>query len=202
MDDSAVATQSLAGGTMLIAEATVETERSRRYLVQLCRHVSLVAKTHPQMQAHVDWSDDRGMISFGSGRCTLRADPGVLTLHAEAADEESLHQLEQRVADRLEQVGRRDRLTVTWTPPQSARSSCRDSRQARMTTGENTHMTDPPRRPEISDDDSGLRYDRESSAGIPRWVKLVGIIVAVLALLVVLVLLVGGGGHGPSRHSL
>ena len=105
---------------MLIAEASVTTERSSRYLVQLCRHVNLVAQAHPQMQAHVEWSDDRGVISFGWGRCTLRADPGVLTLRAEAPDEESLHQLEQRVADRLEQVGRRDRLTVTWISPQGA----------------------------------------------------------------------------------
>jgi hypothetical protein len=105
---------------MLIAEAQVETERSSRYLVQLCQHIDKVGRAHPQMQAHVEWSDDRGVISFDSGRCTLRALPGVLTLRAEAPDQERLHQLEQRVADRLEQVGRRDRLTVTWTPPQSA----------------------------------------------------------------------------------
>ena len=104
---------------MLIAEARVETERSSRYLVQLCRHVSHAAQANPQMQAHVEWSDDRGMISFDWGRCTLRADPGVLTLRAEALNEENLRRIQQRVADRLEQVGRRDQLTVTWTPPQS-----------------------------------------------------------------------------------
>jgi hypothetical protein len=43
-------------------------------------------------------------------------------------------------------------------------------------------------------------YDRESAGGIPRWVKVVGIIVAVLALLVAVMLLVGGGDHGPRRH--
>jgi hypothetical protein len=100
---------------MLIAEARVATERSGRYLVQLCRHLNLVAPTHPQMPARVEWSDDRGLISFGWGRCTLRADPGVLTLRAQAPDEESMHQLERRLADRLEQIGRRDHLTVTWT---------------------------------------------------------------------------------------
>lgn len=105
---------------MLIAEARVATERSGRYLVQLCRHIDLVAQRHPQMRAHVEWSDDRGVISFGRGRCTLRADSGVLILRAEAPDDESLHQLEQRVAGRLEQIGRRDRQTVTWTPPQDA----------------------------------------------------------------------------------
>jgi hypothetical protein len=105
---------------MLIAEAHVETERSSRYLVQLCQHLNKVGRAHPQMQAHVEWSDDRGVISFDWGRCTLRALPDLLTLRAEAPDEESLHRLEQRVADRLEQVGRRDHLTVTWTAPQSA----------------------------------------------------------------------------------
>ena len=105
---------------MLIAEASVATERPSRYLVQLCRHVNLVAQRNPQMGAHVEWSDDRGVISFGWGRCTLRALPGVLGLRAEAPDEEGLHRLEQRVAEKLEQVGARDRLTVTWTPPQGA----------------------------------------------------------------------------------
>jgi hypothetical protein len=105
---------------VLIAEARVVTERSGRYLVQLCQHLNKVAQRNPQVQAHVEWSDDRGQISFGWGRCTLRAGPGVLTLRAEAADEEHLHRLEQRIADRLEQVGRRDRLTVTWTPPRGA----------------------------------------------------------------------------------
>lgn len=44
-----------------------------------------------------------------------------------------------------------------------------------------------------------MRYDDESSTGVPRWVKVAGIILAVVALLVVVVLLVGGG-HGPRRH--
>ena len=61
-------------------------------------------------------------------------------------------------------------------------------------------MTDPHRHPDTSDD-SGTQYDGDSGTGIPRWVKVVGIVVAVLAVLVVIVLLVGGGGgHGPSRH--
>jgi hypothetical protein len=103
---------------MLIAEARVETERSSRYLAQLCRHIDKAAKASPQMEAHVEWSEDYGTINFGWGRCTLRADSRVLTLRAEAPDGESLRRLQDRVADRLERFGRRDRLTVTWTPPQ------------------------------------------------------------------------------------
>ena len=42
--------------------------------------------------------------------------------------------------------------------------------------------------------------DRERD-GIPRWVKVIGIIVAVVVLLVVIVQLTGlDAGHGPSRH--
>jgi hypothetical protein len=100
---------------MLIAEAHVETERSSRYLVQLCQHVDKAGRAHPQMRAQVEWSDDRGVIRFHGGRCTLRALPGVLTLRAEAPDEDALRRVEQRVADRLQQIGRRDHLTVTWT---------------------------------------------------------------------------------------
>jgi hypothetical protein len=57
---------------MLIAEARVETDRFSRYLVQLCRHFN--DEAHPEEQVHVEWSDDRGVASFGWGRCTLRAE--------------------------------------------------------------------------------------------------------------------------------
>jgi hypothetical protein len=66
-------------------------------------------------------------------------------------------------------------------------------------------MTDRPPTPD-PDDDPGMVYDRESPPGMPRWVKVAGIILAVVALLVVVMLLVGGGGggggggHGPQRH--
>lgn len=43
-------------------------------------------------------------------------------------------------------------------------------------------------------------YDRDRG-GIPRWVKVTGIVVAVLALLIVVAKLTGlDAGHGPSRH--
>jgi hypothetical protein len=61
-------------------------------------------------------------------------------------------------------------------------------------------MTERPPAPN-PDDDPGMVYDRESPPGMPRWVKVAGIIMAVVALLVVVMLLVGGGGgHGPQRH--
>lgn len=119
---------------MLIAEARGATERSSRYRVQLCRHLNLAAQAQSRMRSHVEWSDDRGLINFGWGGCMLCADPGVLTLRAQAADRESLHELERRLADRLEQNGRRDHLTVTWTAVPADAHSRRRQRTARGQT--------------------------------------------------------------------
>jgi hypothetical protein len=105
---------------MLIAEARVDTERAGRYLVQLCQHVDKMGRARPQLQAHAEWSDGRGLISLGWGRCMLWALPGVLTLRAEAADEDALRRVAYPIGARLVGIGRRDHLTVTWTPPRSA----------------------------------------------------------------------------------
>lgn len=37
--------------------------------------------------------------------------------------------------------------------------------------------------------------------GMPRWVKVSGIVVGVLLVLVVAMVVLGGGEHGPGRHS-
>jgi hypothetical protein len=61
-------------------------------------------------------------------------------------------------------------------------------------------MAEPPRDPNTGED-AGVAADHGSPPGMPRWVKVSGIIVAVLVLLVVIVMLISGGGHGPRRHA-
>jgi hypothetical protein len=56
-------------------------------------------------------------------------------------------------------------------------------------------MADPPRYPN-TDNDTGVGPERGSATGTPRWVKVLGIIVAVLILL--FVILIFAGGHDPS----
>ncbi len=56
-------------------------------------------------------------------------------------------------------------------------------------------MADPPIH-------SDSRKDTADDTGMPRWVKILGIIALVVILrLVVLMLVGGGGGHGPGRHT-
>jgi ABC-type transporter Mla subunit MlaD len=46
-----------------------------------------------------------------------------------------------------------------------------------------------------------LRPDRESTTGVPRWVKVIGIIALIVVLLVVVIMLTGGGLVGPGGHT-
>jgi hypothetical protein len=49
--------------------------------------------------------------------------------------------------------------------------------------------------------DTGTRPEVESKTSLPRWLYLVGIVVAILILMLVALHLAGGlGKHGPARH--
>jgi hypothetical protein len=55
----------------------------------------------------------------------------------------------------------------------------------------------PPKPPRTGDDDAA--YGDRETKGLPRWVKLTAIVLALIALIVLAVLLVGGG-HTPRPH--
>jgi hypothetical protein len=108
------------------AEARVETERSSRYLVQLCQHAAAMDGPHghrlathrgdgPLPHVRAEWSDARGVIHFDPwGRCTVEATSATLTLRIEAAGDDGLRQIRDVITADLERFGRRDHLAVTW----------------------------------------------------------------------------------------
>lgn len=117
---------------MLTAEATVETENPRRYLIQLCRHASKMGghlRHRPRSQdgaaeppeiRHAEWSQTDGIITLSWGQWTMHAASGSLTLRAAADSAENLRRIQDLVTARLEKVGRRDHLTVTWQPSEAS----------------------------------------------------------------------------------
>jgi hypothetical protein len=110
---------------MLTSEAHVETDRPDRYLVQLCRHFNGgEAHVRREGQAHVEWSDTHGTVNFGWGQCTMQATPEMLTLRAEAADEQTLQRAQRLVTGHLDRFGGRDQLKVNWqrSPPPTGQS--------------------------------------------------------------------------------
>lgn len=113
---------------MPAAEAQIQTRDPARYLIRLCQHAGKMRghlgqqpRRHtgdggPPEVRHAEWSDTDGVLVLSLGRCTLHAADGILTIHAQAASEDSLAQMQQMVTRRLEGFGRRERLTVTWQP--------------------------------------------------------------------------------------
>src|SRR3712207_2867213 len=69
-------------------------------------------------------------------------------------------------------------------------------RPIRVTTRK-TRMGDPS-----ADRNTDVEPDGESRAGMPRWVKVFGVIALLVVVLFVILLLTGGPGrHGPGRHT-
>lgn len=64
-------------------------------------------------------------------------------------------------------------------------------------------MTDPSAYPDNDDmDEAQTAPEPASVRGLPRWVKVSGLIAAVLVVVFVAAQLLGvGGDHGPGRHS-
>ena len=42
--------------------------------------------------------------------------------------------------------------------------------------------------------------DSESPPGVPRWVKILGIVTTIVILLAIVAMILVGGEHGPGRH--
>jgi hypothetical protein len=97
---------------MTTSEALVATGRADRYLEQFAKHF---VHQPGGIQAQLD-EDGRLVIDFGGATCSMEATADSLVLHAEAAGMEELVQLQRRLADRIEQIGRRDGIAVQWSP--------------------------------------------------------------------------------------
>ncbi len=88
------------------SEARVRTAKAARYLSQLVKHFA------HRLEATQDGR--AGRLAFPFGTCTLEADPDLLVLRAEAADEPTLARLEEVVARHLERFAFREELSIVW----------------------------------------------------------------------------------------
>jgi hypothetical protein len=110
------------------ATGRAETTRADRYLAQLCDHLEHMrhgAGPDHQPSGHggapdvqlVERMQDGGVIVFDWGTCTLRASPDALAVQIEAADNAALTRAQALIGHRIETIGRRENLTVTWLDP-------------------------------------------------------------------------------------
>ncbi len=109
---------------MPTAETRIPTDRAARYLAQLCQHLNQISRhtrhgggTHgiaPPQVRRVEWNGSHGVIEFASGTCAMDVASDELTIKLAAVDTDELQQLQELLSARLETIGRRDNLVVTW----------------------------------------------------------------------------------------
>ena len=66
-----------------------------------------------------------------------------------------------------------------------------------------TLMSEPPKQDatrDESDDELADVRDPQGHGGMPRWVKVMGIVALLVVVAVVVLMAVAGGDHGPGRH--
>ena len=95
---------------MNCSEARITTERASIYLQQICKHFA--------HKLPVEFTPERGQITFSIGTCRLAADSGVLAPQAEAADDAQLEQLQGVVVKHLLRFAFRDPPAIVWIAKQ------------------------------------------------------------------------------------
>jgi hypothetical protein len=115
---------------MPIAEGRVATSRADRYLAQLCGHLGQLShraighghgrtggpgsEPGAPVVRHSSVEGRSGKIVFDWGTCSLQADDQALHLRLEADDNALLDRAREQISHRIENIGRRERLGVTW----------------------------------------------------------------------------------------
>ena len=111
---------------MFSEQTSVATDRAGRYLAQLCEHLEQLtarpgmhgaAGRHgggPADLRRVEWTADHGVVVFERATFTLTAAAHELTLRVEADEVQDLERIKHALSERIETIGRRDGLTVTW----------------------------------------------------------------------------------------
>ncbi|MDB5598008.1 MAG: transcriptional regulator, PadR family protein [Xanthobacteraceae bacterium] len=92
--------------TMLHSIARIESERASIYLQQLCKHFA--------HKAPVEFTSEKGQITFSSGICRLEAKDSVLTLMADAEDEARMTKLQEVVEKHLIRFAFREPHKIEW----------------------------------------------------------------------------------------
>jgi hypothetical protein len=97
---------------MPVLEAYVETARAARYVEQLSSHFA----HQPGGMRLLAEAPGELLIDLGPATWRIVAEQDRLVLTVEAADADQLREVSAHVAERVEQIGRRDDLRVRWQP--------------------------------------------------------------------------------------
>src|SRR4051794_3110866 len=107
--------RSMAQEMTMLSEANLQTAQASELLAQLCRQFQSKAAAHPDLGIAVEWSETRGSVDFGWGRCVLEANRDALSLWVEADQADDLGRLQELLTRHLESHDTGDQPTVQWS---------------------------------------------------------------------------------------
>jgi hypothetical protein len=90
------------------SQAIIPTPNAKRYLGQFCKHFA------HKLPVELDESFTDGVVSFGSGTCSLHADSTALTMTVAGETAENIASLEDVAARHLVRFAFREDLTLAW----------------------------------------------------------------------------------------
>ncbi len=93
--------------TTLYSHADVPTDTPARYAKQLVSHLG-------RKVSFTEGADGAWTIAVGDAHGRISVGDGVLSLHVEATDAETLNRLEHALGSHLERFGARAGLSVSW----------------------------------------------------------------------------------------
>jgi hypothetical protein len=116
----------------MLGEANVQTTQASKWLAELSRQFQERAAAHPELGIEVSWSETRGSVDFGWGRCTLHADPDVLNLRVEADQADDIERLQELVTRHIERLASGEQAAMVWSSSGEPAASPRDPRRKHL----------------------------------------------------------------------
>jgi hypothetical protein len=116
----------------MLGEANVQTTQASEWLAELCRQFQERAAGHPELGIEVAWSETRGSVDFGWGRCTLQAGPDALNLRIEADQADDIDGLQELLTRHIEHLASGEQAAVVWSNSGEPAGSPRDPRRKHL----------------------------------------------------------------------
>ncbi|OSQ46247.1 DUF2218 domain-containing protein [Thalassospira alkalitolerans] len=91
---------------MYKTKGSVQTENARKYLQQLCKHFA--------HKVDVDFTPDKGHVSFPMGQCTILAQSTLLSFEGQSEQEEGIARMKGVIISHLDKFAWREQIEYIW----------------------------------------------------------------------------------------
>jgi len=91
---------------MFKTKGSVQTEHARKYLQQLCKHFA--------HKVEVDFTPDKGHVSFPMGPCIIQADNTTLRFEGQSEKADGIKAMKGVIISHLDKFAWREQIEYVW----------------------------------------------------------------------------------------